>query len=76
MTSSVGSRRNWPLRAASRSDPATARSGSGPTFPQGRVTDHRINLTLYKLDKVLTGGSDEIVDALISDQAARLAAMQ
>jgi peptide chain release factor 1 len=47
-------------------------------FPQGRVTDHRINLTLYKLDKVLTGEAlDEIVDALISeDQAARLAAMQ
>ena len=47
-------------------------------FPQGRVTDHRINLTLYKLDKVLTGEAlDEIVDALIAeDQAARLAAMQ
>src|SRR5690625_4575579 len=48
------------------------------TFPQGRVIDHRINLTLYKLDKVLTGEAvDEIIDALISeDQAARLAAMQ
>jgi len=44
-------------------------------FPQGRVTDHRINLTLYKLDKVMAGEAlDEIVDALISeDQAARLA---
>ena len=45
-------------------------------FPQGRVTDHRINLTLYKLDKILNGEAlDEVVDALASeDQAARLAA--
>jgi peptide chain release factor 1 len=44
-------------------------------FPQGRVTDHRINLTLYKIDKVMTGEAlDEVVDALISqDQAERLA---
>jgi len=44
-------------------------------FPQGRVTDHRINLTLHKLDKVLEGEAlDELVSALISeDQAARLA---
>ena len=44
-------------------------------FPQGRVTDHRINLTLYKLDRILAGEAlDEIVDALIlEDQAARLA---
>ncbi len=44
-------------------------------FPQGRVTDHRINLTLYKLEKILTGEAlDEITDALIAeDQAARLA---
>ena len=44
-------------------------------FPQGRVTDHRINLTLYKLDKVLAGEAlDEIVDALIADdQAQKLA---
>ncbi len=43
-------------------------------FPQGRVTDHRINLTLYKLDKVLAGEAlDEVVDALISeDQAKKL----
>ena len=46
-------------------------------FPQGRVTDHRINLTLYKLDKVITGEAlDEVLDALIlEDQTARLAAM-
>jgi peptide chain release factor 1 len=46
-------------------------------IPQGRVTDHRINLTLYKLDRVLTGESlDEIIEALITeDQASRLAAL-
>ena len=44
-------------------------------FPQGRVTDHRINLTLYKLDRVIVGEAlDEVIDALISeDQARRLA---
>jgi len=46
-------------------------------FPQGRVTDHRINLTLYKLEKVIAGdGLDELLDALITEnQAAQLAAM-
>jgi peptide chain release factor 1 len=45
-------------------------------FPQGRVTDHRINLTLYKLDRIISGEElDEIVDALITeDQASRLVA--
>ena len=45
-------------------------------FPQGRVTDHRINLTLYKLDKIMNGDLQEILDALIAaDQAAKLAKM-
>ena len=45
-------------------------------FPQGRVTDHRINLTLYKLDKIMNGDIDEILDACISaDQAAKLVRM-
>jgi peptide chain release factor 1 len=46
-------------------------------FPQGRVTDHRINLTLYKIDEVMEGGGlDELVDALTAeDQAARLASL-
>ncbi|MEO0570022.1 MAG: peptide chain release factor 1 [Pseudomonadota bacterium] len=45
-------------------------------FPQGRMTDHRINLTLYKLDQVMQGDLDEVVDALIADaQAALLAEM-
>jgi len=46
-------------------------------FPQGRVTDHRINLTLYKLERVIAGdGLSELIDALITEnQAAQLAAM-
>lgn len=40
-------------------------------FPQGRMTDHRINLTLYKLDAVMGGDLDEIVDALTADDQAR-----
>ena len=69
-------------RAADRKDQV----GSGDrservrtyNFPQGRVTDHRINLTLYKLDRVLAGEAlDEVVEALIAeDQAAKLAALQ
>ena len=68
-------------RAAERKDQV----GSGDrserirtyNFPQGRVSDHRINLTLYKLDKVLAGEAlDEFVDALIADdQATRLATL-
>ncbi len=43
-------------------------------FPQGRVSDHRINLTLYKIDRVMQGELDEFIDALTAeDQAARLA---
>ena len=43
-------------------------------FPQGRVTDHRINLTLYKLDAVIAGDLDEVVNALVADhQAGQLA---
>ena len=46
-------------------------------FPQGRVTDHRIGLTLYKLDKILNGDIQEILDACISaDQAAKLAKLE
>ena len=46
-------------------------------YPQGRVTDHRINLTLYTLPKVMEGDLDELVEALIAeDQAARLAALE
>ncbi len=44
-------------------------------FPQGRVSDHRINLTLYKIDRVMQGELDEFIDALTAEeQAARLAA--
>ena len=46
-------------------------------FPQGRVTEHRIKLTLYKLESVLSGDLDEILDALIAaDQAAKLSQME
>ena len=46
-------------------------------FPQGRVTDHRINLTLYKLDKILNGDIQEIIDACIAaDQAKKLSRME
>jgi peptide chain release factor 1 len=73
-------------RARVESERAAARKGqvgSGDrserirtyNFPQGRVTDHRINLTLYKLDRVMTGEAlDEVIDALVSeDQAQKLA---
>ncbi len=46
-------------------------------FPQGRVTDHRINLTLYKLDKIMNGDIQEIIDACIAaDQAKRLSRLE
>jgi len=47
-------------------------------FPQGRVTDHRINLTLYKIDKVMNGEAlDEVIDPLIAaDEAERLSELQ
>ena len=46
-------------------------------FPQGRVTDHRIGLTLYKLDKILNGDIQDIIDACIAaDQAAKLSKME
>jgi peptide chain release factor 1 len=70
-------------RDAERSATRKSQVGSGDrserirtyNFPQGRVTDHRINMTLYKIDKVMSGEAlDEIIDALIAeDQAARLA---
>ncbi|MCB2052660.1 MAG: peptide chain release factor 1, partial [Geminicoccaceae bacterium] len=69
--------------AAERSADRRGQVGSGDrserirtyNFPQGRVTDHRINLTLYKLEQVLSGEAlSEITDALVShDQAERLA---
>ncbi len=67
---------------AARAADRRAQVGSGDrserirtyNFPQGRLTDHRINLTLYKLDPVMDGDLDEVVDALITEhQAARLA---
>jgi peptide chain release factor 1 len=46
-------------------------------FPQGRVSDHRINLTLYKLDQIMAGNLDELIEALsLADQAAKLQAVE
>jgi peptide chain release factor 1 len=69
--------------SASRSADRRAQVGTGDrserirtyNFPQGRVTDHRIGLTLHKIERVMQGEFDEIFDALIAeDEAARLAA--
>ncbi len=69
--------------AATRGADRKAQVGTGDrserirtyNFPQGRVSDHRINLTLHKIDRIMLGELDEIVDALTAeDQAARLAA--
>src|SRR5690606_10202254 len=43
-------------------------------FPQGRISDHRINLTLYKLDRVIEGDLDEVIDALVADHQSKLLA--
>ncbi len=71
---------------AERADERKGQVGSGDrserirtyNYPQGRVSDHRINLTLYKLDKIVAGDElGEVIDALIGeDQASRLAAME
>jgi peptide chain release factor 1 len=70
------------IRDAERAAQRKGQVGSGDrserirtyNFPQGRVTDHRINLTLHKLDRVMEGDLDELMDALITDdQASRLA---
>ena len=70
------------MRDAERAAERKSQVGSGDrserirtyNFPQGRVTDHRINLTLYKLERVMDGDLDELIDALIADdQASRLA---
>ncbi|MFI0459919.1 MAG: peptide chain release factor 1, partial [Candidatus Thiodiazotropha endolucinida] len=45
-------------------------------FPQNRLTDHRINLTLYKLDEVMTGSLDQVIEPLLREQQVEaLAAM-
>ncbi len=70
---------------AERAEARKSQVGSGDrserirtyNFPQGRVTDHRINLTLYNLPKVMEGDLDELIEALIGeDQAARLAMLE
>ena len=64
---------------SARASDRAAQVGSGDrserirtyNFPQGRMTDHRINLTLYKLDQVMQGDLDEVIDALTADAQAR-----
>ncbi len=68
--------------AEERSEARKLQVGSGDrserirtyNFPQGRITDHRIGLTLYKLDKVIEGDLDEVIDALIADHQSALLA--
>ena len=63
---------------AARSESRKSQVGSGDrserirtyNFPQGRVTDHRINLTLYKIDRIMDGELDEIINALSAEQQA------
>jgi peptide chain release factor 1 len=71
--------------ASERADSRKSQVGSGDrserirtyNFPQGRLTDHRINLTLYALAQVMNGDLTEVIDALIAhDQAAKLAEME
>ena len=75
----------WPLRAEARAAERKDQIGSGDrserirtyNFPQGRVTDHRINLTLYNLPKVMEGeGLGEIIDALVTHHQAELLAAE
>ncbi len=70
---------------AARAADRKAQVGSGDrserirtyNFPQGRMTDHRINLTLYSLDRIMEGDLDEVIDALVAaDQAAKLAEIE
>ena len=61
------------MTAASVSALITIRRGIRTyNYPQGRVTDHRIGLTLHRLDAVLNGDLDEILDALITAQQSKL----
>ncbi len=67
---------------SARSATRAAQVGSGDrserirtyNFPQGRMTDHRINLTLYKLDQVMAGDLDDLIDALTADAQAQMLA--
>jgi peptide chain release factor 1 len=67
-----------------RSDARKLQVGSGDrserirtyNFPQGRLTDHRINLTLYKLDRVMEGDLDDVINALIADHQSKLLAAE
>ena len=60
-----------PPTAAARSVPATAAGASAPAnFPQNRVSDHRIELTLYRLDAVMNGDLDLLIEPLLAHEQA------
>ena len=74
-----------PAKDSARAADRKAQVGSGDrserirtyNFPQGRVTDHRINLTLYKLEEVMAGQAlDEVIDALVTEHQAELLAAE
>ena len=78
-------RRSQAEKDAARADERRLQVGTGDrserirtyNYPQGRVTDHRINLTLYRLEQILNGDLDELIDALITaDTAAKLSAAE
>lgn len=62
------------MSGAARSEPVCETSASAPIISRrGRVTDHRIGLTLYKIDSIMDGNLDELIDALVTaDQAEKL----
>ena len=70
------------VRDAERAETRRNQVGSGDrserirtyNFPERRVTDHRINLTLHQLEKVLNGGLDDFIDVLLANDQARLLA--
>ena len=75
----------WGVRCEAQAKEAATRKdliGSGDrserirtyNFPQGRITDHRINLTLYKIDAIMDGDLDELVGALTAEHQAELLA--
>ena len=73
-----------PIQGDRRGSDRRSQVGSGDrserirtyNFPQGRMTDHRINLTLYKLDEVMAGHLDQVIDPLLQEfQAGQLAAL-
>ena len=70
---------NWRSKHSAEAEARRSQIGTGDrsekirtyNFPQGRVTDHRIKLTLHKLDSIMNGDLDEVIDSLIAKQTRR-----